>query len=68
MEHSPKRQADQDTVTSREQQVLQRELERRLRLLDDADEREFGSFTALDWCITLFCFLLFPILLIWFGA
>ena len=68
MEHSAKRQADQDAVTSREQQVLQRELERRLRLLSDADETEFGSFTALDWCITLFCFLLLPILLIWFGA
>ncbi len=48
--------------------MLQRELERRLRLLSDADESEFGSFTAVDWWITLFCFLLLPILLIWFWA
>ncbi len=68
MQHPPKTQSDQDAVASHEQQVLQRELERRLRLLSDADETEFGSFTALDWCITLFCFLLLPILLIWFGA
>jgi hypothetical protein len=52
----------------REQRVLQHELERRLRLLDDADEAEFGAFTAIDWCITLLCFLLLPILLVWFGA
>ncbi len=68
MQQPPKGQSDQDAVASRERQVLQRELERRLRLLNDADETEFGSFTALDWCVTLFCFLLLPILLVWFGA
>jgi hypothetical protein len=68
VQHPPKTQSDQDAVAAHEQQVLQRELERRLRLLSDADETEFGSFTALDWWITLLCFLLLPILFIWFGA
>lgn len=52
----------------RETEVLRRELERRLAILDDADEDRFGSFTPLDWAICVLFFVIIPILAVWWFA
>ncbi|HEU4401845.1 MAG TPA: hypothetical protein VFT43_07045 [Candidatus Polarisedimenticolia bacterium] len=48
--------------------VIVRELERRLHLLDGADETIFGRFTALDWVVCVAAFVVLPVLLFWWGA
>ncbi len=48
--------------------VLRRELERRLVILEGADEEEFGRFTALDWTICILFFVILPILAAWWYA
>jgi hypothetical protein len=48
--------------------VIVRELERRLRILERADESVFGGFTALDWAVTVLGSVVLPLLLIWWAA
>ncbi len=52
----------------RETEVLRRELERRLAILEKTDDAAFGRFTALDWAITIVLFVLLPLLLAWWGS
>jgi hypothetical protein len=47
---------------------LRRELERRLRLLEEADEAEFGTFTRLDWIVCTVAFFVLPLLAVWWWA
>ena len=48
--------------------VIVAELERRLRLLETADEDDFGRFTPLDWAVCLAAFVVVPLLLaVWFA-
>ena len=49
-------------------EVLRRELERRLVILEDANEEEFGRFTAFDWTICVLFFVILPILVAWWYA
>ncbi len=49
-------------------EVLRRELERRLVILENANEEEFGRFTALDWTICILFFVILPILVAWWYA
>ncbi len=51
-----------------EAEVLRRELERRLVILEDANEEEFGRFTAFDWTICVLFFVILPILAAWWYA
>ena len=45
-----------------------RDLERRIRLLESADEEAFGAFTAIDWWICGLAFVVLPLLLVWWAA
>ncbi len=49
-------------------EVIVRELERRLTLLDGADEATFGHFSALDWTLCVVAFVVLPLLLVWWVA
>ena len=49
-------------------EVLRRELERRLAILEGTNEEEFGRFTALDWTICVLFFVIIPILAVWWYA
>jgi len=40
--------------------LLRRELERRLALLSEADDADFGGFTRLDWIAVIFLFFALP--------
>lgn len=51
-----------------ETKVLRGELERRLAILEGANEGEFGRFTALDWTICVLFFVILPILAAWWYA
>jgi hypothetical protein len=51
-----------------EAEILQRELERRLELIDSAGDAEFGPFTPLDWTVVLLFFFILPLLIAWWGA
>jgi len=51
-----------------ESEVLRRELERRLTILEGTNEEEFGPFTALDWTICVLFFVIIPILAVWWYA
>jgi len=44
--------------------ILVDDLERRLRLLETADEEEFGPFTSLDWAFCLLLFVVLPLALV----
>jgi hypothetical protein len=44
--------------------ILVDDLERRLRLLETADEAEFGPFTSLDWALCLLLFVVLPLALV----
>jgi hypothetical protein len=43
--------------------ILVADLERRLRILDAADDREFGPFTLIDWALCLLLFVALPLAL-----
>ena len=47
---------------------LRRELERRLRLLDEADEADFGTFTTLDWILCAVGFFVLPLVAVWWWS
>lgn len=49
-------------------QVIVRELERRLGILEGADDAAFGRFTALDWTLCVLAFAVLPLLLVWWAA
>lgn len=53
---------------SAESEVILRELERRLTILEKADEPSFGSFTAVDWILCVIFFVILPLVLAWWGA
>ena len=48
-------------------EVLRLELERRIELIENADDDDFGSFTALDWTICTLFFLALPLLIAWWA-
>ena len=64
------REGTSSSAISQEQEtkVLRRELERRLAILEGANEGEFGRFTALDWAICVLFFVILPILAAWWYA
>ncbi|MFQ5877839.1 MAG: hypothetical protein ACE5JH_09175 [Acidobacteriota bacterium] len=64
-QRKPRQRAGPDDVAGR---VIRRELERRLALLDAADESAFGRFTALDWMFCVVAFVILPLLLVWWAA
>jgi len=49
-------------------EAIVRDLERRLRILESADEERFGEFGALDWTVSVLAFLVAPLVLVWWGA
>ncbi len=48
--------------------ILHRELERRLRLLEETDDAAFGEFGLLDWLVCTILFFLLPLLILVVGA
>ena len=58
----------QPTGEGAEEQVIIDELERRLEILDAADEADFGRFGALDWIACIGGFVILPLLLVWWAA
>ena len=58
------RQADHD----RRSNALRGELERRLALLEQAEESTVGSFTALDWLLCTLLFFALPLLILGLAA
>jgi hypothetical protein len=59
---------DPSDLRAAEARILHRELERRLELIDSANDAEFGLFTALDWTIVLLFFFVLPLLIAWWGV
>ena len=51
-----------------EAEILRRELERRLELIDSAGDADFGPFTPFDWTVVVILFLVLPLLIAWWGA
>jgi len=45
--------------------VIHEELKRRLRLLDELEDSEFGEFTTLDWTLCTVLFFFLPLLIAW---
>ena len=60
--------AGSSPTQTREEAILQQELERRLAILDSMDDAEFGRFTSLDWFLTTLLFVIIPLLVAWWGA
>ena len=58
------RQADHD----RRSNALREELERRLALLEQAEESTVGPFTALDWLLCTLLFFALPLLILGLAA
>jgi hypothetical protein len=52
----------------RHSQIIRRELDRRIALLEETDDAVFGRFTALDWAVCSICFFLLPLLIAWWAA
>ena len=48
-------------------EVLARELQRRIEVFDEIDDDEFGRFTAVDWTICTVFFFVLPILIAWWA-
>ena len=48
-------------------EVLARELQRRIEIFDEIDDDEFGRFTAVDWTICTVFFFVLPILVAWWA-
>ena len=48
--------------------VIIEELERRLAILEAADEDAFGRFGTLDWVVCIGGFVVLPLLLVWWAA
>jgi len=44
--------------------ILHRELERRLKLLEETDDSVFGEFGLLDWLVCTILFFLLPLLIL----
>ena len=51
-----------------EAEAIVRDLDRRLGILESADEERFGEFGALDWTVSVLAFLVAPLVLVWWGA
>lgn len=56
-----------DGSFDRRSEVLRVELERRIELIESADDDEFGNFTAFDWTICTIVFLVLPLLIAWWS-
>ncbi len=52
----------------RREEILREELERRLVLLEEADESACGEFTTLDWILCTLLFFVLPLLVLGFMA
>lgn len=60
--------SDAQRGDSRVREVILAELERRLSILETAEEDSFGRFTAIDWTVCVVLFALLPLLLVWWCA
>jgi hypothetical protein len=49
-------------------EIIRRELQRRLELLEETDDAAFGRFTALDWVVCSLLFFVLPLLIVWWAA
>jgi hypothetical protein len=45
--------------------ILRDELNRRLQLLDELEDSEFGTFTTLDWALCTVFFFFLPLVIAW---